>query len=205
MLIILFFVTDPADAHRVNVFAWVEGDTVRVESKFAGGRKVRAGEISVFDPQGNRLLTGKTNAAGEFSFKIPKKAPLKIVLKAGMGHQGEWTVPVEELETAAAAQTAMPIAEKQKDDKATTVAGGTISPPVKPTASAAQGPITGPDSINIQAAVERALDKKLKPIIKMLAESRHQGPTINDVLGGIGYILGLVGIAAYFKYRSSKD
>ena len=57
----------------------------------------------------------------------------------------------------------------------------------------------------IQAAVEKALDKKMKPILKMLAENQNQGPTLKDIIGGIGYILGLMGIAAYFHYRRKKD
>jgi nickel transport protein len=53
----------------------------------------------------------------------------------------------------------------------------------------------------IEAVVEKALDKKLKPVLKMLAESADNGPTIRDIIGGIGYIIGLVGMAAYLRYR----
>ena len=53
--------------------------------------------------------------------------------------------------------------------------------------------------------LEKALDKKMKPVLKMLAESRATGPGISDILGGIGYIIGLVGIAAYFHSRKKKD
>ncbi len=62
-----------AAAHRVNIFAWVEGDTVHTESKFSGGKRVNGGEIVVYDLEGKQLLSGKTNAEGEFSFKIPEK------------------------------------------------------------------------------------------------------------------------------------
>jgi nickel transport protein len=69
-----FLVIDYALAHRVNVFAWVEGDTIYVECKFAGGKKVKSGKITVIDPQGVELLSGLTNDEGEFSFKIPRRA-----------------------------------------------------------------------------------------------------------------------------------
>jgi len=59
---------------------------------------------------------------------------------------------------------------------------------------------------DIQLAFEKALDKKLKPVMKKLAESQENGPTVKDILGGIGYILGLVGVASYFHYRrKTKD
>lgn len=91
------FLVEPADAHRVNVFAWVEGDTVHVESKFSGGKKVNAGKIIVIDPRGAELVKGTTNAEGEFSFKVPEKTDLKIVLLAGEGHRAEWTIDAAEL------------------------------------------------------------------------------------------------------------
>ncbi len=87
-----------ASAHRVNVFAWVEGDTIYVESKFAGGKKVTSGKIVVTDPRGNPLLSGLTNDQGEFSFKVPQRTDLKIVLIAGQGHQAEWTLGAAEME-----------------------------------------------------------------------------------------------------------
>ena len=80
-------------AHRVIVFAFVEGDTVHTTSKFPGGKRVKNGEIVVKDLQGNTLLQGVTDENGEFSFKIPKREALKVILKAGMGHMAEWTPP----------------------------------------------------------------------------------------------------------------
>ena len=58
----------------------------------------------------------------------------------------------------------------------------------------------------IEKAVEKALDKKLQPINRMLAQMQNKGPSINDIFGGIGYILGFFGIAAYFlsKKRNEK-
>jgi nickel transport protein len=89
---------ESVDAHRVNLFAWVEGSTVYVESKFSSSRRVNKGKIIVTDPEGTQLLTGTTNENGEFSFKVPKKTELKIVLMAGTGHRAEWTIPANEIE-----------------------------------------------------------------------------------------------------------
>ena len=91
-------ILNSAWAHRVNVFAWVQGDTVYVESKFAGGKMVKAGKIVVMDSQGNELRSGLTNDQGEFSFKIPMRTDLKIVLIAGQGHQAQWIIPAAEIE-----------------------------------------------------------------------------------------------------------
>ena len=90
--------SETLDAHGVNLFAWVEGDTVYVESKFSGGKKVKAGKIIVTDLQGSELVKGTTNEEGEFSFKVTKKTDLKIVLLAGTAHRAEWTISAAEFE-----------------------------------------------------------------------------------------------------------
>jgi nickel transport protein len=58
---------------------------------------------------------------------------------------------------------------------------------------------------DVEAVIEIVLDRKLKPITKMLTEAHHEGPTVRDIFGGIGYILGLVGIAAYVHSRKKKE
>ncbi len=105
---LLWFRIEPADAHRVNLFAWVEGDTVYVESKFSGGRHVNKGKISVTDSQGTELLSCATDEKGEFSFKVPKKTELKIVLLAGTGHRAEWTIPASEIKLSASGKKPLP-------------------------------------------------------------------------------------------------
>ena len=190
-VMILSFGIGDANAHKINVFAWVDEDTVFVESKFSGGKRVKEGTITVSDLEGNQLLSGKTNDQGEFSFQIPKKTTLKIVLIAGMGHQGEWTIPVEEIETVSVIETRKLVQKETAENEPESIIRS-IPDPV-------------PCSDEIQLALEKALDKKLKPVMKMLAECREQGPTANDIFGGIGYIFGLAGIAAYFHYRRKKD
>lgn len=187
-----FLVVGSASAHKVMIFAWVEGDTVYTESKFSGGKRVKKGDITVYDLQENRLLKGKTNEQGEFSFKIPEKIAMKIVLLAGMGHRAEWTVPLEEIQGIAS------------ETSETTTNQSTIAKePDKQTRSVSVSNLSPDD---IQLAFEKALDKKLKPVMKKLAESQEHGPTVKDILGGIGYILGLVGVASYFHYRrKTKD
>jgi len=178
----------PARAHKVMIFAWVEGDMVHTESKFSGGKVVKGGKVIVYDSEETRLLEGKTNDRGEFSFKVPKNTALRIVLQAGMGHRAEWTVPVAELEGVGVPETGATVSQK--------------TAPKKP--ENLLQPAPGPSADDIQVAVEKALDRKLEPIMKMLAESRERGPSLADILGGIGYILGLVGIGSYFHYRRKR-
>ena len=172
-----------AMAHRVNVFAWVEGDTVYTESKFSGGRLVNGGEVHVYDLKGNELLSGKTNAQGEFSFKIPKKTAMKIVLQAGMGHRGDWTIPLSEIDPQQSGSEPAVSTEAPKETSKREV----VTPSV--------------DLDQMRHALDQSLDRRLSPVLKRLAEAQDKGPSFRDILGGIGYIFGLLGLAAYMHFR----
>jgi len=193
-IMLSFLMVDTASAHKVMIFAWVEGDTVYTESKFSGGKKVKKGDVIVYDLQGNRILEGKTNEDGEFSFKIPKKTTLKIVLQAGAGHRGEWTLPVEEMGE---------VTSQQSVEAETKKTGETASIKTEKQTQAVSASNRSPD--DIQLAVEKALDKRLQPVIRMLVESQEKAPSFKDVLGGIGYIFGLAGVASYFCYRRKRS
>jgi nickel transport protein len=201
VLLLLLF-CGQALAHNVTVFAWVEGDTVHVESKFSGGRRPVAAPVEVYDARGNLLLKGVTDEKGEFSFKVPKKTEMKVVLLAGMGHKGEWTIPLSDLEavgaetTVQAAETNMPSSISPDSIQAKRPRPAVSGNPVP------EGYVTAAE---IRNAVEGALDTKLKPVMKLLVETRRSGPSVTDILGGIGYIFGLIGVAAYLSAKRRKS
>ncbi len=88
----------PAMAHKVNIFAYVEGDVVYTESYFPDGRMVGNGTITVLDAAGNKLLDGKTDQDGLFSFPVPeKKEDLTIVINASMGHKNSYLLQKSEM------------------------------------------------------------------------------------------------------------
>jgi nickel transport protein len=194
-----------ARAHRVTIFAWVDGNTVHTESKFSSGRGVTQGRIEVFDAEGDRLLEGQTDDRGAFSFAVPKRSALKIVLHAGAGHQSHWTIPLADIEAGGAFSD-------QGGDKG--LPDMSASRPAQPLPQAAssnhpakavnhRSPDASLTESHIQAAVERALERRLNPLINRLnrMEKAREEPRWSDILGGIGYIIGLVGIAAWVRYR----
>jgi nickel transport protein len=61
------------------------------------------------------------------------------------------------------------------------------------------------DLQELEAMVSRLLDQKLAPIKAQLAQQNAKDPvTLHDVVSGLGWILGLVGIAAWFLGRKAK-
>ena len=189
-----------AGAHNVTVFAWVDGNTVFVESKFSGGRRAKNAPVEVYDSSGNLLITDVTDQQGGYSFTVPSKNGLRIVVLAGMGHKGEWIIPAADLAESASTDAKPPLAaggSQPAGELALNPSAAADSPP-------ASTEPAGPTAVDIEKAVEKALDKKLAPVMKILAESRKTGPDLRDILGGLGYIVGLVGLAAYLSYRRSK-
>jgi nickel transport protein len=191
-----------ASAHKAVLFAWVEGDTVFTQSKFSRGRKAVNSIIVVYDTDGKQLLDGKTDKNGEFSFKVPKKSALKIVLKASMGHLAEWTIPAEEIVTAVGAVGHSHMEdEANEDSKETSEDSATVT---AETANSLPAHVYL-ERQALQQMIDKSLDKKLAPITNMLAKSMDREPGITEILGGIGYILGLVGIALYVANRRRND
>lgn len=198
----------PALAHKVTVFAWVEGNTVFTESKFSRGKKVIHAPVVVFDKDGKKILEGKTDNRGEFSFKIPKISDLRIVLNATMGHKAEWTVTESEIREAGAI-----VEGKNTPEPSETILAGLSKEKVQEIVSVEKQNAPEPSETipvglskeEVQKIVEDSLDKKLRPIVRMLTESKSTKPSLTEIIGGIGYIFGLMGVALYFKNRGKKS
>ncbi len=92
----LWLAPTEAEAHRVNLFAYVEGGVVYTESYFSDGQPVVNGQIQVTDGSGHELLAGETDAAGLFEFPLPEGQTLTILLKATMGHRAKFLLPQPE-------------------------------------------------------------------------------------------------------------
>jgi len=75
-----------------------------------------------------------------------------------------------------------------------------------PSAAPASGESVPPgraDSGGVSAdQVEAIVKREVAPIKLMLAEMHDAGPSVAEILGGIGWIFGLFGVAAYMKSRN---
>ena len=194
ILLLLAFFGSNAHAHRVIIFAWIEGQTVHTVSKFPGGKKVTGSPVVVYDQTGNRLIEGKTDDSGSFSFKIPKKSALDIVLEAGTGHQAEWHIA--EKEVAKALGEEMNPSPSKGPSEAPEKTIGTVNEQSGQTLQT-----KGVSAAEIQSIVETTLDRKMAPVMQMLVDMHDPGPSLTEILGGVGYIIGLFGIAFYFAAR----
>jgi nickel transport protein len=189
LALVLMALSPLALAHKVNVFAWVEGDIVHVEGYFAGNKKAQDSLVEVFDSTGKKLLDGRTDQQGEFSFKIPKITDLKIVLTASMGHRNDFVIPMSELE--------------EVSPNRATVPGGHAVPKPSEQKTVSDQTISAVDFAQMESVLDKVLDRKLTTLSRLIRETRPEGPTVSEVVGGIGYIFGLVGVALYFMSKKN--
>ncbi len=188
----------PAQAHRVSVFAWVEGNTIYTTAKFSGGRPAQESRVEVYDSQKKLLLEGKSDKKGAFSFPVPKVDDLLVVVEAGTGHRGSWQIKKAELKDASGSSNSNDSAAAEP----TAAAPAQKSAPAVLTNAAATTTVSTAELEKVvEKVMARTLDQKLHPLKVMIAESLNPDPGFKDIMGGLGYILGLVGIAAYFQSR----
>lgn len=192
----------PAQAHRVNLFCVVENENIVCEASFPDGSAVKNGEITVKSKGKNEpLLKTRINDQGRAEFSIPAQArdskeDLLIGLEASMGHKASWTVQSEEL----GAQDESPEADpalKAKPEH--TPAEGSET---NQTARAQPAGIFL-DRDEVQRIVARAVSQEVAPLKRQIQSLQQDRVSLQDILGGLGYILGLMGLTFYFKSRGS--
>lgn len=192
--ILLFFLLglpQVTHAHKVNIFAYVEGDIVQVEAYFPDGRPVVDGLVEVLDSSGQKLLEGKTDREGRFSFRAPKVDDLKLVLTASMGHKNSFILRREEFQS----PSSVPAAEPVKLSKQPEPAG----PPS----------IATLDYARLKEMMSSETERLLKEIGRLnrelvLLRQELAKPGMREVLAGIGYIFGIVGIVLYLLVRKKE-
>lgn len=103
------------------------------------------------------------------------------MLTASMGHKSDFTLKVETpIEVNRAGETGDTGIEKSPDKVAV-------------------------DMEELRAIIEETIDLRLKPIYRSLADAkREEGPSVTNIIGGIGFIIGIMGLVLYVRSRKKK-
>jgi nickel transport protein len=143
-------------------------------------------EVTVTDPNGKMLLKGLTDKEGKFSFNIPEITDLHVVLNAGMGHRAQYVISRAEL-TGAQPNAGGDQASTSKPEETATNA--------KETSDASTA------STNLdEAMVRKAVTDAIVPLMRTVDQMRESA-NFSNIVGGIGFIFGIVGVFFYIKAR----
>jgi nickel transport protein len=172
-------------AHQLRVFAFADGARITGSAYFAGGGAATGARIEVRDDSGALLAELTPDATGHFAYLAQAAIDHRILAISGDGHRAEWRVAADELIGA-------PRVAAEQPESALDV-------PTAQTAPAATPLQAGLDPA-LEAAIERAVARQIRPLREQLiaAEERTR---LRDILGGFGYILGLTGLALWWRSR----
>jgi nickel transport protein len=101
-MLLLILMSCPASAHKIHVFAYVEGPMIKGEGSLGGGKKAKnAGVDMINNADGTIILTTRTDDHGLFAFPLDavgqqKPIDILIVLNGGPGHRAEWLLKAED-------------------------------------------------------------------------------------------------------------
>ncbi|MCK0206623.1 cobalamin biosynthesis protein CbiL [Starkeya koreensis] len=174
LLFLIFGLAVPAQAHKLKVFATVEGTSVAGYAFFIGGGRPHGTPWTAKDSSGE-IAGGTTDAEGRFAFTLPPA-----------GAAGDVTVTVDTREGHIASATL-----------SAARLGGSAAPA---TAMAVRTAAPTPATTDITAAVEAAVQRQVEPLLERIEELDAR-LRVTDIVSGIFLILGLGGMALWARGR----
>jgi nickel transport protein len=174
---LLLLSAGPAVAHGISVFAYAEGARIQGSAHYTGGSPARGLRIAIMDDSGRLLSESRTAEDGSFSYLAQEPVAHQIVVNSGDGHQARWRISAGEL------AQGFRFSEE----------GGT---------EATDSTDRSVDR-ELEAAVERAVARQLAPLRRELLAERDR-LRLQDMVGAIGYIAGLAGLALWWGGRHPR-
>jgi len=187
-------------AHKIYLHAEVVGQKVQGRAYFRGGVPAQKATLEVFLPDGRKLLQTKTDAKGEFWFQAPVRCDYRLVVDTGDGHAAEYTLPAADLPESLPPPEKVTLLPSQKpqnppneksrgaaEEKPDPTHSGQVLPLEK-----SQAGVADP----LPEWIEQAVHRQIAPLARKI-EQMEERLRWSDVLGGIGYIVGLTGMGFY--------
>ncbi len=183
-LILSLLIIPQAFAHKVVASGWTDGQDIEGEVGFSNGDMAKNGtKVDVFDENDQKIGETTVTDDGLFRFTPTQAISHRFVANLGAGHVAQFTMTVDELpenlQTASTNQTAM-TAEQA-------------------TPSVPQAALPN----DIAKIVAKAVRKEVQPLRKEIATYKEKND-LQSILGGIGYIFGVTGVAFYIMARRKE-
>lgn len=202
-LLTFLCVTSPALAHRVHLFAYVNGDAIVADCRFSKNRPAQNAAVTAYDAEsGKELFRGTSDSTGAARLTIPPEilrqpVNLRLVLNAGEGHQAEWLIEAEAIRPPAALpENSTAPAEPAPENAVSVPDTEAVTQKIHSTACS---------PAELEVLLNRTLDDKLAPIQALLAAqvaaSQAKGPGFTEIVGGLGWLAGIFGGLAFWQSR----
>lgn len=222
----LLLLSNPALAHRLQLFASADGDQIEGRVYFVGGHSAHGVEVHVLDTQGGHVAKLISDDEGRFRARVPAAADYRVVANSGDGHRAEWPIAASEFvggfadegQASAGGTGSVPnnagasVPPSEVDSGAHPVASSVDCWPAGASLELAlpallqqarQEAIAQGVEAELERALEQAVARQLLPLREALAEAQAQA-SFRDLLGGLGYIAGLAGLGLWWTRRRQQ-
>uniref|UniRef100_Q07Q71 Cobalt ABC transporter permease n=1 Tax=Rhodopseudomonas palustris (strain BisA53) TaxID=316055 RepID=Q07Q71_RHOP5 len=180
-------------AHKMKLFATAEAAVVSGRVYFSPGGQALDAQVTATTPDGATVFVGRTDQQGAFHFEVLRRVDHRLTADGGDGHEASFTIKATELPASLPADP--------------TSSSASVPPPTPssdpPPAIAAVTAPAEPATADLAALIEQSVARQVRPLREQL-DSYQEAVRWHDVLGGIGYIIGLAGLAYGFASRSSS-
>lgn len=179
-IVFALIVAAPAQAHKIGIFATAGEGVIQGECFSSGGGAVAGATIEVTAGiDGEKLGETITDAEGRFRFEIIRNVDHTFVLGTKDGHRAAYTVPASEI-------------------------FGVPRAPLNGVEDVGQPEQNSMIINHFDARVELAVAKAMQPLRHQLDEYQRRA-TMHDILGGIGYIVGIMGLIFFLRGRKPSN
>lgn len=212
-IFVLICMPSASFAHSVYIFAWIDGSQICTESYFTQKNKVRGGEVLMQNSSGEILARGITSEDGVLCFPLPEQAqPLEFIVLAGAGHRGTYNLSESELALAINTkdevvevtaeipqQNVSPVQELQ------TNAQERLEEVFFP-AGSNEVQLNGISETRLRQIVREELQSQLSPMRQYMAEKlEDKTPGVREIVGGIGWLVGLGALGFWYSQRKKRQ
>ncbi len=186
ILVVLFFgcFSSALRGHNIRIFAEIEGREISGYVYLSDGKRMPDVSVRVFTSDGELILQKRTNEDGAFQFAVDQRRDLTLVAETEDGHRAEWSVSTNEIPGFLEVRP-----------------GGHEGDSNRTSAN-------DPRSENLE--LRMIIREELKPLEAQLNRSNEEFERFRDeiqwrdVLGGIGYLVGIAGIACCLRARKKQ-
>ncbi|MBT3360283.1 MAG: carboxypeptidase regulatory-like domain-containing protein [Rhodospirillales bacterium] len=176
-----------ASAHKLSLFAMAEGTEIVGKVAFAGGAPATGAKVRIEGPDGTVLHTVAVDAEGTFRFQVTQRMDHVVVADTGDGHaeraEVHWenfpdSLPMAKGRIAIEGDGDHAHEHAHTDDQTAQHQGTTDQ-------------------------IEKAIARQIGPLRMELAAYQDE-IRFRDVIGGVGYIVGIAGLLAWFHTRRKR-
>jgi len=183
-LLSTLIVSTQALAHNVVGGVYAIGATIEGEAGFSNGAMASAGTVvHITDSSGNTLGEVQTDEQGFFTFTAEQHITHIFNINMGAGHQLTMQLPAEELPEG--------LGEKLNGQQTQLQSHSVVANEADLSASTST------------LMLEKAIAKQMMPLRKEIKALKEKSG-LRDIIGGIGYIFGLLGLLALLRERKMK-